>query len=108
MSGYGTSYAYAWMTVVVLLLLDSRIRLGRIMAFFSWISYSLYLNHGGLGLLALTLLYPWTGYPLGLLLAFAGVVAVSAASWRWVEIPSQRLARRWTVRKAGHQGHEPA
>lgn len=108
LSGYGTSYAYAWISFVVLLLLDSRIRLGRIMEFFSRISYSLYLNHGGLGLLALTLLYPWTGYPLGLLLAFAGVVAVSAASWRWVEIPSQRLARRWTGRKVGHKSRGPA
>ncbi|MEP7330113.1 MAG: acyltransferase family protein, partial [Betaproteobacteria bacterium] len=96
LSEYGVSYAYAWICFVVLLLLDSRIRLGRIMEFFSRISYSLYLNHGGLGLLALTLLYPWTGYPLGLLLALVAVVAVSAASWRWVELPSQRLARRWT------------
>ena len=104
LSGYGVSYAFAWMSFVVLLLLDARIRLGRIMEFFSRISYSLYLNHGGLGLLALTLFYPWTGYPLGLLLAFTGVVAVSTASWRWVEVPSQRLARRWTGRKHQSRG----
>lgn len=103
LSAYGVSYAYAWISFVVLLLLDSRIRLGRIMEFFSRISYSLYLNHGGLGLLALTLLYPWTGYPLGLLLVFAAVVAISAASWRWVEVPSQRLARRLTAAKIDPQ-----
>ncbi len=100
LSGYGVSYLLAWLVFVILLLLDSHIRLGRVTTFFSRISYSLYLNHGGLGLLAITLLYPWLGYPTSLALAFAGVVAVSAASWRYVELPSQRLARRLTASPA--------
>jgi len=100
LSDYGVSYALAWLIFLVALLLDEHIRLGKVTAFFSRISYSLYLNHGGLGLLALTLLYPRLGYPASLALTFALVVAISAASYRWVEAPSQRLARRWTTRTA--------
>jgi peptidoglycan/LPS O-acetylase OafA/YrhL len=95
---YGVSYAFAWLAFVVLLLLNDRIRLGRVTMFFSRISYSLYLNHGGIGLLLLSLLYPVTGYPLALVIAFGIVVGISAASYRWVEAPSQRLARTWTTR----------
>ncbi|MFO1322768.1 MAG: acyltransferase [Burkholderiales bacterium] len=94
---YGVSYLLAWLCFVCFLLLDDRIRLGRVSDFFSRISYSLYLNHGGLGLMAITLLFPFLGYPLSLLVAFGLVVAVSAASWRYVEVPSQRLAKRLTA-----------
>lgn len=98
LAGYGVSYAFAWFVFVTLLLVDRHIRLDPITAFFSRISYSLYLNHGGLGILALTLLYPRIGYPASLAFAFAAVVAISAASYQWVELPSQRLARRLTAR----------
>ena len=98
LSDYGVSYGLAWLAFVVLLVLDDRLRLGRVSDFFSRISYSLYLNHGGLGLLALTLLYPVLGYSAALALTLPAVVAISAASYRWVEVPSQRLARHWTSR----------
>jgi peptidoglycan/LPS O-acetylase OafA/YrhL len=103
LSDYGVSYALAWLIVLVTLLLDDRVHLGKVTAFFSRISYSLYLNHGGVGLLALTLLYPRLGYPVSLVLTFSLVVAISAASYRWVEAPSQRLARRWTRRIANNR-----
>jgi peptidoglycan/LPS O-acetylase OafA/YrhL len=98
LADYGISYALAWLIFVAVLLLNNKLHLGTVSAFFSRISYSLYLNHGGLGLLALTLLYPQLGYPAALALTFPLVVAISAASWRWVEAPSQRLARRWARR----------
>jgi peptidoglycan/LPS O-acetylase OafA/YrhL len=97
-AGYGVSYAFAWLLFVALLLVDKHVRLDPVTAFFSRISYSLYLNHGGLGLLALTLLVPRIGYPAALVLTFAMAVAVSAASYRFVEVPSQALARRWSHR----------
>ena len=100
LADYGVSYALAWLAFVVFLLLDNKLRLGRISMFFSRISYSLYLNHGGLGLLALTLLYPRLGYPAALAITIPLVVGISAASYRWVEAPSQGLARRWTARTA--------
>ncbi len=97
LSGYGVSYALAWLAFVALLLADRHVSVPRVPMFFSRISYSLYLNHGGLGMVALTLLYPHTGYAVALALTFAAVVAISAASHRWVELPSQRLARRLTA-----------
>lgn len=97
LQGYGVSYAFAWLAFVLLLLLDRHIRLDPVTQFFSRISYSLYLNHGGLGFIALSLLVPALGYPVSLALTFAIVVAISAASYRWVELPSQRLARRLTT-----------
>jgi len=99
LAGYGVSYAFAWLCFVALLLVDRHIRLDPVTNFFSKISYSLYLNHGGLGILALTLLAPILGYPFALVVTFAAVVAISAASYRFVELPSQAWARRLTVRK---------
>ena len=100
LSDYGVSYAFAWLAFVALLLLNDRLRLGRLSLFFSRISYSLYLNHGGMGLICLTLLYPVLGYPVSLLVSFLVVVAISYSSFRWVEVPSQRLARSLTSRAA--------
>ncbi len=96
LADYGVSYAYAWLAFVVLLLLNDRMRLDRVTLFFSRISFSLYLNHGEIGLLLLSVLFPFLGYPMSLLVTFVLVVALSAASWRWVELPSQQLARTWT------------
>jgi peptidoglycan/LPS O-acetylase OafA/YrhL len=93
-AGYAVSYGLAWVVFVTLVLFDSRLRPGRISMFFSRISYSLYLNHGGLGLIFITFLYPRVGYPGALYITFPVVVALSAMSFRWVEQPSQRLARR--------------
>ena len=104
LAGYGVSYAFAWFAFVALVLVDRHLRLPRIPAFFSRISYSLYLNHGGLGMLALTLLYPHAGFVVALAIAFAMVVAISAASYRWVELPSQRLARWLTTRPDATRG----
>lgn len=101
-TGYGVSHALAWLVFVALLLVDRHIRLDPVTAFFSRISYSLYLNHGGLGFLLLALLVPSLGYPVAVVLVLAAVIGVSALSYRWVELPSQRLARRLT---AGVQGN---
>lgn len=96
-TGYGVSYAFAWIVFVALLLVDRHVRLGPVTGFFSRISYSFYLNHGGLGFAALTLLVPSLGFPVSLAVTLVAVTAVSAASYRYVELPSQRLARRLTA-----------
>jgi peptidoglycan/LPS O-acetylase OafA/YrhL len=99
LSDYGVSYSMAWLAFIVLVLLNDTLRLGNVTLFFSRISYSLYLNHGGIGLMLLTLLYPLVGYPVALLVTFPCVVAISAASFRWIEAPSQRMARTLTSRR---------
>lgn len=96
LADYGVSYAYAWLAFVVLLLLNDRMQLDRVTMFFSRISFSLYLNHGEIGLLVLSVLFPLLGYTTALITTFVLVVALSAASYQWVEAPSQRLARTWT------------
>lgn len=97
-AGYGVSYAFAWFTFIALLLVDRHVRLDPVTSFFSRISYSLYLNHGGLGILGLTLLVPHLGYPFALVLIFAAVVAISALSYHISELPAQRWARKLTAR----------
>jgi hypothetical protein len=57
--------------------------------------FSLYLNRGEIGLL-LSVLFPCGGCPTSLLMTFVLVDALSAASWRWVELPWEQLARTWT------------
>ncbi len=95
-AGYGVSYAFAWLVFVALLLVDRHLRLGPVLDFYSRISYSFYLNHGGLGFIALAVLVPAVGFPAAVAITLAFVTAVSAASYRFVELPSQRLARRLT------------
>jgi peptidoglycan/LPS O-acetylase OafA/YrhL len=96
-SDYGVSYAFGWFAFVALLLVNRHLRIDRVTAFFARISYSLYLNHGSMGLIMISFLYPWFGYGASLVLAFAWVVAISALSYKYVEAPSQRLARRWSA-----------
>ncbi len=100
-SDYGVSYAFAWLGFVGLLLVNPWLKVGHVSGFFARISYSLYLNHGSMGLLALSFLYSHVGYTAALALTFAFVVAISTASHRWVELPSQRLARRWIAALQG-------
>ncbi|MCC6869949.1 MAG: acyltransferase [Burkholderiales bacterium] len=96
---YGVSYALAWLVFVALLLVDRHLRVGPVLGFYSRISYSFYLNHGGLGFVALALLVPSFGYPLAVAITLVLVTAVSALSYRFVELPAQRLARRLTARR---------
>jgi peptidoglycan/LPS O-acetylase OafA/YrhL len=61
------------------------------------VSYSLYLLHVPLGMLAIDLAIKagapfMAAFAAGVLVSVAGAVA----SYRWVELPAQRLARRWT------------
>ncbi|HMW55699.1 MAG TPA: acyltransferase family protein [Accumulibacter sp.] len=98
LADYGVSYGLAWVVFALAIATDQHWSVGRLGGFLSRISYSLYLNHGGLGLLVLALLAPRLGYLTALALALALGIAVSTASWCWVEMPSQRLARRWIAR----------
>ncbi len=56
-------------------------------------SYSIYLLHLPLGGITLSILQPYVGYSAALLLALILVSIGSTASFRFIEQPSQRLAR---------------
>jgi peptidoglycan/LPS O-acetylase OafA/YrhL len=75
------------------LLLNAQLAVPRPINFYSKISYSLYLYHAVSGHLVLGILYPWLGYVLALLCALAAVTGLSYVSWRYIEEPSQQLAR---------------
>lgn len=94
LTGYGVSYGAAVLVFSLALATDPYWKIGRISGFFSHISYSLYLNHGGLGQVILLLLTPWLGHVASLSIAIVLVFWVSALSWRYIEMPSQKLARR--------------
>ncbi len=69
--------------------------------FFANISYSLYLFHIPMGIFVLTVLDGKIAYEWSLLLSFLASVLISTASWKLIEIPAQRSARRLLERSDG-------
>ncbi|MDD2746869.1 MAG: acyltransferase [Acidithiobacillus ferrooxidans] len=98
LTGYGVSYGLAWLLFALLLLVEGRVRPWAALTRIGDISYSLYLYHGAAGLVLLSLLTPALGYPIALALALIAAVTCSWLSWRYVERPSQGLARHVTKR----------
>jgi peptidoglycan/LPS O-acetylase OafA/YrhL len=93
-NSYATSSLYGYLFFLVLLLLNARLVIPRPLNLYSKISYSLYLYHAVSGQLVLGILYPFVGYVPALVCALVAVTGVSYLSWRYVEQPSQQLARR--------------
>jgi peptidoglycan/LPS O-acetylase OafA/YrhL len=93
-NSYAISVAYALMLFLALV----RVRLPQVPAvrFLSDASYSLYLLHGIAGPLVLKALIPRA--PLWVAIGAAAAVSLTAAaiSYRWLERPLQRVARRLT------------
>ncbi len=87
------SFIYALLIFGGLLLVNDQLKAPRIVRFLSVISYSLYLYHYVVGSLLLVILIPTIGYTLALPIAIAASVGVAYLSWRFVEKPSQQVAR---------------
>ncbi|MDO9396682.1 MAG: hypothetical protein Q7T71_09075, partial [Herbiconiux sp.] len=87
---------YALLLFVIAVLAEGRVRPFRPLAVLARRSYSLYMIHGPLGLTVLSLLSLRTSLPftLELGIALAVVAAATELCYRFVERPSQRLARR--------------
>jgi exopolysaccharide production protein ExoZ len=103
-NSYMTSFLFCYLIFIICMLLNDRLDnkklYYRVIAFFSKISYSLYLNHGYLGMVILWILVPYTGrYYLSLMVAVSVVITYSYLSYLFVEEPSRRLARRILSRK---------
>ena len=92
-SSYGISFVYAFLIFITAILLSERIKIGRFFGFYSKISYSFYLNQG-VGLLFISILFPLLGFGFSLGIAFVLLTLLAYLSWRFVEEPSRKIARK--------------
>jgi peptidoglycan/LPS O-acetylase OafA/YrhL len=93
-NSYMVSFSYAFAAFVIGLLLEGFIRVPRFLRFTAEISYSLYLFHGIVGFLVLDIVAPDLNLTLSIALASIAAYAVAFVSYKFVEQPSQALARR--------------
>jgi peptidoglycan/LPS O-acetylase OafA/YrhL len=92
-TSYGVSVLYACLIFVILMLINERLRLPKILNFYAKISYSLYLLHEPLGEALLGTLSPKLGYGWSIAITFLLVTLLSYLAWLWVEQPSQTAAK---------------
>ncbi|BAN01264.1 acyltransferase family protein [Ilumatobacter coccineus] len=108
-NSYMISVGFAFALFVVALLFEESIRVPAAIARTSEISYSLYLVHGVIGFYVLDVLVGRVPFTAAIVVAFAVAYAVAWASHRFVELPSQRLARSLLARRtATDQSVHPA
>lgn len=93
-NSYLVTFMYAYLAFLFLIFFEKHIKIYSVFGFFSNISYSLYLYHGVLGPLILTILFPKTGFTMAIIISVTLVITASYLSWRLVETPSQQVARR--------------
>jgi peptidoglycan/LPS O-acetylase OafA/YrhL len=91
------SFAYAYGVFIALMLVSDRIQVPAAVRGTAEISYSLYLWHLPIGRFVLGAMSDFWA-PVALATAVAAAFAVSYLSWRFVERPSQELARRMLAR----------
>jgi len=96
---YGPSVALAIAIVLIALLTEGRWRLPSWLAAISVVSYSVYLVHGALLSVVLDSLDGRVPFTVAFGLAIVAIVVGSVAMWRFVELPSQQLARRLSPRR---------
>jgi peptidoglycan/LPS O-acetylase OafA/YrhL len=97
--GYGTAVIIGLLLFVLLLLLEDKLRPNRVVSYLANRSYSIYLWHGVIALPLMGFLYPKLPIPVGIACGVIATVAVVELSYRGIERPSQRLARRLTRRR---------
>ena len=92
-NSYILSFFYAYIIFVVSLLFTNRIKIGRLFGFFSKISYSFYLNQTS-SYLWFLVLFPAIGFEFSLGIVFVLLIFLAYLSWRFVEEPSRKFARK--------------
>jgi peptidoglycan/LPS O-acetylase OafA/YrhL len=92
---YDINLALGFVTFLLALLAERRLRPVRWIGFIADRSYSLYLLHGLLGVITLNALAPLIGYPGALAAGIATTGLGADLTHRFVERPSMRAARRW-------------
>lgn len=92
-NSYLISLGFAFAVFVVALMFEESIRVPGALARTSEISYSLYLIHGAIGFFVLDELVGRIPFTAAIAVAFGVGYCVAYVSHRFVELPSQRLAR---------------
>jgi peptidoglycan/LPS O-acetylase OafA/YrhL len=105
-NSYGVSVFIAIAIFIVALTNESRIKLPKGIAALSVVSYSVYLIHGPLTSLVMDRLAPSLPFTVHATIALLILAILAALMWRFVEVPTQLLARRLTPVRAHHR--EPA
>jgi exopolysaccharide production protein ExoZ len=93
-NSYGPSLLVAYGLFVVLLIRNPQIRSFKVVSFTAARSYSLYLLHAPVGLFVLDVLISHVSFTVALLAAVVAVFLAAEISYRFVELPTQRLGRR--------------
>ncbi len=101
-NSYIISAAFAFAIFVVALLFEESVRVPRFIATTSEISYSLYLVHGAVGYFLLDELVGRIPFTAAVAIAFAVGFGLAFASHRFVEVPSQQLARSLLSRRSSN------
>lgn len=97
-TAFDHNLAFGLVIFVLALLVEPRLRPVRVIGWVADRSYSLYLLHGLLAFAVMDLVYPRLGFPAALLIGVALTLVGADLSYRWVERPSMRLARRLAAR----------
>jgi peptidoglycan/LPS O-acetylase OafA/YrhL len=100
---YNLTLLLCLLVFVIGLLAEPRLRPSRVLRFLADRSYSLYLLHSVVAFTVLDLLTPSLGFVVALAAALLATFAVVELSYRFVELPAQRLARRIWRRRSGHR-----
>ena len=92
-NSYEISFVYACLVFFIALLLNERIRVGRILGFYSKISYSFFLNNG-ITTELISFLFPLLGFSPSLGISFLLSTTVAYISWHYIEIPFRTFSRK--------------
>jgi len=98
-NSYGVSVFIAIAIFIVALTNESRIKLPKGIAALSVVSYSVYLIHGPLTSLVMDRLAPSLPFTVHATIALLILAVFAVLMWRFVEVPTQLLARRLTAKR---------
>lgn len=97
--GYGTAVIIGLLLFILLLLSEDKLRPTRVVSYLADRSYSIYLWHRAIALPLMGFLYQKLPIPVVIACAVIATMAVVELSYRGIERPAQRLARRLTRRR---------
>lgn len=98
--GYGNTTMLALLIFILLLLAEPRLKPNKVVSFLADRSYSIYLWHGVIAFPLMSVLLVYVPGIVGTLVAVLATMLTVELSFRYIERPAQKLARRLTRRRA--------